>query len=84
MQPYRMPCSNDAFDAATGVDTHKPESVVNLTGSRTGVLLLSTLFLTAGCGLLGASIHAVHDSRVAAMLSAAICCGYVYQGPPFR
>lgn len=26
--------SNDVFDSQTGVDTNKPESVVNLTGSR--------------------------------------------------
>jgi 1,4-dihydroxy-2-naphthoate octaprenyltransferase len=66
------------------VDVAKPESVVNLTGNRTAVLLLSKLFLAAGVGLLGASIAAAHDGRVAAMLGAAICCGYVYQGPPFR
>ena len=27
-------CSNDAFDATTGVDGGKPESVVNLTGKQ--------------------------------------------------
>ena len=44
-------CSNDAFDAATGVDDNKPESVVNLTGDRRGVLALANAFLAAG-GLL--------------------------------
>lgn len=77
-------CSNDAFDASTGVDQHKAESVVNLTGNRIGVLLLSKLFLLAGLGLLGSSIAAAADVRVSAMLAAAIACGYVYQGPPFR
>lgn len=79
-------CSNDAFDASTGVDVHKAESVVNLTGNRTGVLLLSKLFLAAGLGLLSSSIAAATqtDGRVTAMLAAAIACGYVYQGPPFR
>jgi 1,4-dihydroxy-2-naphthoate octaprenyltransferase len=65
---------------------HKAESVVNLTGNRTGVLLLSKLFLAAGVGLLSSSIAAAAntDGRVTAMLAAAIACGYVYQGPPFR
>lgn len=77
-------CSNDAFDASTGVDVHKVESVVNLTGNRTAVLLVSKLFLLAGLGLLGTGIAAAADARVSAMLAAAIVCGYVYQGPPFR
>jgi hypothetical protein len=32
---YRPVRSNDAFDAQTGVDNSKPESVVNLTGQAT-------------------------------------------------
>lgn len=44
--------SNDAFDASTGVDGGKPESVVNLTGNRNGVLLLANAFLVAGAALL--------------------------------
>ncbi len=43
--------SNDAFDATTGVDGGKPESVVNLTGNRSGVLALANVFLAVG-GLL--------------------------------
>ena len=31
-------CSNDAFDADMNTDGNKPESVVNLTGNRNGVL----------------------------------------------
>ncbi len=31
-------CSNDAFDADMNIDGNKPESVVNLTGNRNGVL----------------------------------------------
>ncbi|WIA34374.1 hypothetical protein OEZ86_012710 [Tetradesmus obliquus] len=76
--------SNDAFDAATGVDEHKHESVVNLTGNRNGVLLTAKLFLAAGLGLLAGNINTAHDPRVLYMLGAAIVCGYVYQGPPFR
>jgi hypothetical protein len=34
-----MHCSNDAFDASTGVDETKPESVVNLTGQLQGMQL---------------------------------------------
>ena len=41
-------CSNDAFDAAMGVDAGKPESVVNLTGDRAGVLWAANGFLAAG------------------------------------
>jgi 1,4-dihydroxy-2-naphthoate octaprenyltransferase len=63
---------------------HKAESVVNLTGNRNGVLLLSKMFLLAGVSLLGTGISAAGDGRVSAMLAAAIVCGYVYQGPPFR
>ena len=44
--------SNDAFDAAMGVDGDKAESVVNLTGSRLGVLWTANAFLAAGSVLL--------------------------------
>ncbi|KAK9823681.1 hypothetical protein WJX72_004586 [[Myrmecia] bisecta] len=76
--------SNDAFDAETGVDGDKPESVVNLTGNRTGVLLLANLFLAVGLATLAYAISSVGDPRIGYMLGAAICMGYVYQGPPFR
>jgi 1,4-dihydroxy-2-naphthoate octaprenyltransferase len=77
-------CSNDAFDADTGVDQSKPESVVNLTGNRPAVLLLSKAFLAAGVGVLSWGISSAADPAVAPLLGAAICCGYLYQGPPFR
>jgi 2-carboxy-1,4-naphthoquinone phytyltransferase len=77
-------CSNDAFDAQTGVDSTKPESVVNLTGSRPLVLTVSLLFLAAGLSLLARFTTAAGDARVLAMLAFSIACGYVYQGPPFR
>lgn len=40
LRPYLvcMNRSNDAFDADMNVDGNKPESVVNLTGNRNGVL----------------------------------------------
>lgn len=57
------PRSNDAFDAATGVDAGKAESVVNLTGSRRGVLGVSLGFLALGlAGLWRAVAAAVRTS----------------------
>ena len=83
--PGGSPHSNDAFDSATGVDRTKRESVVNLTGGKHGlVLLVANLFLLAGAGLLTRLIASSADGRPAGMLMAAIACGYVYQGPPFR
>ena len=79
--------SNDAFDAATGVDKSKRESVVNLTGGKKGlVLAIANLFLVAGVGLLSALIISAGTGGTApaAMLAVAIACGYLYQGPPFR
>ncbi len=78
--------SNDAFDAATGVDKTKRESVVNLTGGKKGLVLgIANVFLAAGLTLMGMSLGQAGDStRPALMLLAAIACGYIYQGPPFR
>ena len=50
--------SNDAFDATTGVDSGKPESVVNLTGNQGGVLALANAFLAAGGLLLWRAVSA--------------------------
>lgn len=46
--------SNDVFDSMTGVDSaqRKPESVVNLTGSRLRVFALAHALLLSGAGLL--------------------------------
>ena len=52
------PRSNDAFDATTGVDGDKPESVVNLTGNQGGVLALANAFLAAGGLLLWRAVSA--------------------------
>lgn len=76
--------SNDGFDAETGVDKAKAESVVNLTGSRGLVLGLSAAFFAAGAWLLAGGLGAAASGAPAAMLAAAIACGYIYQGPPFR
>ena len=78
------PHSNDAFDASTGVDRSKPESVVNLTGNRQLVLCASLVFLAAGTALLAKLISATGDMRITTRLAMSILCGYLYQGPPFR
>eukprot|EP00798_Chlamydomonas_sp_ICE-L_P016023 gene16023-22161_t len=80
----RLNLSNDAFDSDTGVDETKPESVVNLTGNKTLVLILANVLLVSGVGLLYYLFTATGDQRVLSMLGVAIACGYVYQGPPFR
>ncbi|GIL60286.1 hypothetical protein Vafri_14916 [Volvox africanus] len=82
--------SNDAFDAQTGVDASKPESIVNLLGggpkNRRAVLLLAKSLLVAGVALLAHLISSAPggDLRPAALLAFSIACGYIYQGPPFR
>lgn len=78
-------CSNDAFDAATGVDLTKRESIVNLSGSPPGlVLLIANTFLLAGLGLFAHLLSGAAAQPVMCLLAVAIVCGYVYQGPPFR
>ena len=76
--------SNDLFDAETGVDaTGKPHSVINLTGRRDGVALLSSLALLLGLLLMaGLALR----SSPAVFPLVLLCCGigYLYQGPPFR
>lgn len=58
-----MPCSNDAFDAAMGVDGAKVESLVNITGNRLGCLAVANAFLALGLSLLGQAIwHLVSDN----------------------
>lgn len=66
------------------MDASKPESFVNLTGSVAGVLAAAMAALAAGLALLAAGVGGAGDARVPAMLGAAIACGYLYQGPPFR
>ncbi len=76
--------SNDLFDAETGVDaTGKPHSVVNLTGRRNGVALLSSMALLLGLLLMGGLAQRSSSAVFPLVL---LCCGigYLYQGPPFR
>eukprot|EP00898_Chlorokybus_atmophyticus_P006916 jgi/Chlat1/7225/Chrsp57S06861 len=73
--------SNDAFDAMTGVDENKRESVVNITGSMWGTLAASFASLAAGIALIASQVR---NQTSMALLAGAIACGYVYQSPPFR
>ena len=76
--------SNDLFDADTGIDrVGKPHSVINLTGRRNGVALISSSALLLGLWLMGALAQ---RSSPAVFPLVLLCCGigYLYQGPPFR
>lgn len=76
--------SNDAYDAETGVDKGKRESVVNMTGSREGVLISAYTCLLFGIlGFIWGAWQA-QNMPVVALLAGAITCGYIYQCPPFR
>jgi 2-carboxy-1,4-naphthoquinone phytyltransferase len=76
--------SNDVFDADTGIDVHKAESVVNLTGNRHLMFWLGNLLLALGLAGIVAIGWLQQDWTVLAIV--ALCCflGYTYQGPPFR
>lgn len=77
-------CSNDVFDANTGVDENKKESIVNLTGKPRLILWLSISMLFSGVGLLVHSLGTLNRAAASCLLSFSIICGYIYQGPPFR
>ena len=47
-----LDCSNDAFDADMNVDGNKPESVVNLTGNKNGVLAAAWVCFAIGASWL--------------------------------
>lgn len=77
--------SNDAWDAATGVDAAKRESVVSLLGGAAApVHAAAVAALAGGAVLLRSALAAAADGTPAALLTAAVFCGYIYQGPPFR
>ena len=74
---------NDYFDAQTGIDVHKPHSLIQLTGAPRLVLLAAQL--CCGLGLLLMVRVAMASSWWLLPLVLASCgCGYLYQGPPFR
>eukprot|EP00963_Diacronema_lutheri_P013472 scaffold2636_cov340-Pavlova_lutheri.AAC.134 len=76
--------SNDAFDADTGVDINKPESVVNLLGSKTLVVIIAWTSLLAGIAIFLRISAQAGDPGILLKLLLAILLGYMYQGPPFR
>ncbi len=59
-------CSNDAFDADMNIDGNKPESVVNLTGNRNGVLATAWACFAVGVAWLW--------SLVTGPVRALLCC----------
>lgn len=76
--------SNDVFDADTGIDKNKAHSLVNLTGNKSLIFLLSNLFLTLGIlGILAIGWWQ-QDFTVIGLVLLACLLGYTYQGPPFR
>jgi 1,4-dihydroxy-2-naphthoate octaprenyltransferase len=76
--------SNDVFDADTGIDKNKAESVVNLTGNRNLMFWLSNLLLLVGVGGVLTICWGQQDWTILGIVL--LCCflGYTYQGPPFR
>ena len=58
-----MKCSNDAFDADMNTDGNKPESVVNLTGSRNGVLATAFAAFAVGVGWLWSQVTGPVSTR---------------------
>jgi len=76
--------SNDAFDAVTGVDVQKVESVVNRTGKRKAILWAANICLAIGILLMVAVVVTSKQYTSGLMLLAAVSMGYIYQGPPFR
>ena len=74
---------NDYFDAQTGIDVHKPHSLIQLTGAPSAVFFVAQLCLVSGVLLM--VLVAVESSWwLLVLVLAACCCGYLYQGPPFR
>ncbi|NEP07243.1 MAG: 2-carboxy-1,4-naphthoquinone phytyltransferase [Okeania sp. SIO2G4] len=76
--------SNDVFDSETGIDKNKHHSLVNLTGNKSLMFVLSNLFLLLG--ILGISGISWWQKDLTVIGLILLCCflGYIYQGPPFR
>jgi 2-carboxy-1,4-naphthoquinone phytyltransferase len=76
--------TNDVFDSDTGIDRHKPHSLVNLTGNRSLIFLIGNLLLLLGLLGIGAIAFLQQDPTILGIIL--LCCflGYLYQGPPFR
>jgi 1,4-dihydroxy-2-naphthoate octaprenyltransferase len=76
--------SNDVFDAETGVDIHKENSLVNLTGNKSLIFWIGTALLVAGLLGIGAIAFWQQDFTVIGLILLCCAIGYIYQGPPFR
>ncbi len=76
--------SNDVFDADTGIDRHKAESIVNLTGNKNLMFWLANLFLIMGLGGIVSISYYQQDWSILGLVFLACFLGYTYQGPPFR
>ena len=76
--------SNDVFDADTGVDVRKANSLVNLTGNKSLIFQIANLCLLLGLGGIGAIAWWQQDWTVIGLILACCGLGYLYQGPPFR
>ena len=74
---------NDYFDAQTGIDVHKPHSLIQLTGAPRLVLLAAQLCCALGL-LLMVQVARASSWWLLPLVLACCCCGYLYQGPPFR
>lgn len=76
--------SNDVFDAETGVDVNKFNSVVNITGKKSLIFWISNACLALGLVGIGAIALIQQDWRVIQLVLGCCLLGYIYQGPPFR
>lgn len=76
--------SNDVFDAETGVDVNKANSLVNLTGNRQLIFWLGNGLLLLGLLGIGAIACWQQDLTVIGLILLCCAIGYIYQGPPFR
>jgi len=76
--------SNDVFDAETGIDVNKFNSVVNITGRKSLIFWISNFCLLIGLMGIGSIAWAQHDWTVIGLIVACCAIGYIYQGPPFR
>jgi 1,4-dihydroxy-2-naphthoate octaprenyltransferase len=76
--------SNDVFDAETGVDTHKHNSLVNMTGQKSLIFKIANGCLVVGLLGITAIAFLQQDPTVIWLILGCCAIGYVYQGPPFR
>ncbi len=76
--------SNDVFDAATGVDVNKRNSLVNMTQDGPLIFKIANLCLALGIGGIGLIAFLQKDPMVLYLVLGCCAIGYIYQGPPFR